>query len=113
MVRTTKEVIVFMDGIQTVWVGPFEALRQRRNGGTGATMGYALEAGAHGESRCNGVRLVHEKSPARIRRRALDALKPLKSEIGIFFLIFGAAREARMPARCRPSDNAMPHAGQR
>src|SRR5262249_8292831 len=65
-------------------VGPFEALRQRRNGGTGATMGYAFEVGAHGGSRCNGVRLVHEMSPARTRRRALDALKPLKSEIGIF-----------------------------
>ena len=47
-------------------------------------MDYALEVGARGESRCNGVRLVHEKSPGADPAAALDALKPRKSEIGIF-----------------------------
>jgi hypothetical protein len=47
-------------------------------------MGFTPEAAARGESRCYGIRLVHEKSPGAARRRALDALKPLKSEIGIF-----------------------------
>jgi hypothetical protein len=47
-------------------------------------MGYALEAGARGERRCNGIRLVHEKSPGAGPAAGLDALKPFKSEIGIF-----------------------------
>ena len=47
-------------------------------------MGYPLEVGARGESRCNGIRVIHEKSPGAAPAAALDALKPLKSEIGIF-----------------------------